>query len=151
MHKSATKCNETLGKWCKNKHGASKIMDTFETYHPMRCRAWVEDERRQLSMMPRREDGDASGLEAGDWRTAPMGSRQGIGEGRGSIGMLEDRDWEAGRRSRWRFVRRTTQRERGSWETRTGEATGCFFVRGSLVFPHGMKKTFQLRRKRKRI
>jgi hypothetical protein len=26
MHKSATKCNETLGKWCKNKHGASKII-----------------------------------------------------------------------------------------------------------------------------
>jgi hypothetical protein len=21
-----------LGKWCKNKHGASKIIDTFETY-----------------------------------------------------------------------------------------------------------------------
>jgi hypothetical protein len=35
MHKSAMKCNETLGKWCKNKHGASKIMDTSETYqHP---------------------------------------------------------------------------------------------------------------------
>jgi hypothetical protein len=33
MHKSATKCNEILGKWCKNKHGASKIIDTFETYH----------------------------------------------------------------------------------------------------------------------
>jgi hypothetical protein len=32
MHKSAMKCNETLGKWCKNKHGASKIIDTFETY-----------------------------------------------------------------------------------------------------------------------
>jgi hypothetical protein len=32
MRKSATKCNETLGKWCKNKHGASKIMDTLETY-----------------------------------------------------------------------------------------------------------------------
>jgi hypothetical protein len=32
MHKSTTKCNETLGKWCKNKHGASKIIDTFETY-----------------------------------------------------------------------------------------------------------------------
>jgi hypothetical protein len=32
MYKSATKCNETLGKWCKNKHGASKIIDTFETY-----------------------------------------------------------------------------------------------------------------------
>jgi hypothetical protein len=32
MHKSATKCNETLGKWCKNKHGTSKIIDTLETY-----------------------------------------------------------------------------------------------------------------------
>jgi hypothetical protein len=32
MHKSATKCNETLSKWCKNKHGASKIIDTLETY-----------------------------------------------------------------------------------------------------------------------
>jgi hypothetical protein len=32
MHKSATKCNETLNKWCKNKHRASKIIDTFETY-----------------------------------------------------------------------------------------------------------------------
>jgi hypothetical protein len=27
------KCNETQDKWCKNKHGASKIMDTLETYH----------------------------------------------------------------------------------------------------------------------
>jgi hypothetical protein len=32
MHKNATKCNKTLSKWCKNKHGASKIMDTMETY-----------------------------------------------------------------------------------------------------------------------
>jgi hypothetical protein len=32
MHKNATKCNETLSKWCKNKHGASKIMDTLKTY-----------------------------------------------------------------------------------------------------------------------
>jgi hypothetical protein len=32
MHKNATKCNETIGKWCKNKHGASKIIDTFEMY-----------------------------------------------------------------------------------------------------------------------
>jgi hypothetical protein len=32
MHKNATKCNETLNKWCKNKHGASKIIDTLETY-----------------------------------------------------------------------------------------------------------------------
>jgi hypothetical protein len=34
MYKNATKCNETIGKWCKTKHGASKIIDTFETYHP---------------------------------------------------------------------------------------------------------------------
>jgi hypothetical protein len=34
MHKSATKCNETIDKWCKNKHGASKIIDTLETYQP---------------------------------------------------------------------------------------------------------------------
>jgi hypothetical protein len=32
MNKSAMKCNETLGKWCKNTHGASKIIDTLETY-----------------------------------------------------------------------------------------------------------------------
>jgi hypothetical protein len=32
MHKNATKCNETLSKWCKNKHGALKIIDTLETY-----------------------------------------------------------------------------------------------------------------------
>jgi hypothetical protein len=32
MHENATKCNKTIGKWCKNKHGESKIIDTFETY-----------------------------------------------------------------------------------------------------------------------
>jgi hypothetical protein len=36
MHKNATKCNETLSKWCKNKHGASKIIDTLETYQATR-------------------------------------------------------------------------------------------------------------------
>jgi hypothetical protein len=33
MHKNAMKCNETQSKWCKNKHGTSKIIDTLETYH----------------------------------------------------------------------------------------------------------------------
>jgi hypothetical protein len=33
MHKNAMKCNKTQSKWCINKHGASKIIDTFETYH----------------------------------------------------------------------------------------------------------------------
>jgi hypothetical protein len=32
MHKNATKCNKTQSKWCINKHEASKIIDTFETY-----------------------------------------------------------------------------------------------------------------------
>jgi hypothetical protein len=36
MHKNATKCNKTVRKWCKNKHGAPKIIDTFETYQ-WRC------------------------------------------------------------------------------------------------------------------
>jgi hypothetical protein len=31
--KNAMKCNKTQSKWCINKHGASKIIDTFETYH----------------------------------------------------------------------------------------------------------------------
>jgi hypothetical protein len=35
MHKIATKCNKTQSKWCVNKHGASKIIDTFETYHTL--------------------------------------------------------------------------------------------------------------------
>jgi hypothetical protein len=26
------KCNKTSGKWCENKHEASKIIDTLETY-----------------------------------------------------------------------------------------------------------------------
>jgi hypothetical protein len=41
MHKNATKCNEILSKWCENKHGASKIIDTFETYQslpPLPCK-----------------------------------------------------------------------------------------------------------------
>jgi hypothetical protein len=32
MHKNAAKCKKTESKWCINKHGASKIIDTFETY-----------------------------------------------------------------------------------------------------------------------
>jgi hypothetical protein len=47
MHKSATKCTETVGKWCINKHGASKIIDTLETYHaatwPMKPRSEMAD------------------------------------------------------------------------------------------------------------
>jgi hypothetical protein len=32
MHKNTTKSNKTQSKWCINKHGASKIIDTLETY-----------------------------------------------------------------------------------------------------------------------
>jgi hypothetical protein len=41
MHKNAMKCNETLSKWCKNKHGASKIIDTFETYQSSRLKVYT--------------------------------------------------------------------------------------------------------------
>jgi hypothetical protein len=47
MHKSATKCNEIVGKWCKNKHRASKIIDTLETYQ--RCRRTRQGKRRSIS------------------------------------------------------------------------------------------------------
>jgi hypothetical protein len=47
------KCNKTQCKWCKNKHGASKIIDTFETYQSSsrgleeeECHARLEAERR---------------------------------------------------------------------------------------------------------
>jgi hypothetical protein len=66
MHKSATKCNEILGKWCKNKHGASKIIDTFETYqaskiidtlktyHCVVCRFHVATGRRRVNKCRKR-------------------------------------------------------------------------------------------------
>jgi hypothetical protein len=41
MHKNATKYNETVGKWCKNKHGASKIIDTLETYQLSQKKALI--------------------------------------------------------------------------------------------------------------
>jgi hypothetical protein len=47
MHKSTTKCNETIGKWCKNKHGASKIIDTFETYQDAKERGVEAQEERR--------------------------------------------------------------------------------------------------------
>jgi hypothetical protein len=43
MHKKATKCNKTQSKWCINKHGESKIIDTFETYQASR----VEKEKAE--------------------------------------------------------------------------------------------------------
>jgi hypothetical protein len=48
MHKNATKCNKTQSKWCINKHGASKIIDTFETYQSA---AVARDHRRSPSSM----------------------------------------------------------------------------------------------------
>jgi hypothetical protein len=47
MHKSAIKCNETVGKWCKNKHGASKIIDTLETYQAPRGIAGMDAEEKK--------------------------------------------------------------------------------------------------------
>jgi hypothetical protein len=67
MHKNATKCNNTQSKWCINKHGASKIIDTFETYQATRML-----EERALCRS------SSSGLCA-LW--APVSARQGKREG----------------------------------------------------------------------
>jgi hypothetical protein len=47
MHKNATKCNKTQSKWCINKHGASKIIDTFEMYH----QAHVKERQEALGVV----------------------------------------------------------------------------------------------------
>jgi hypothetical protein len=51
MHRSATKCNETIGKWYKNKHGASKIIDTFETYHTPSRLPWLAVDIGRIDMV----------------------------------------------------------------------------------------------------
>jgi hypothetical protein len=58
MHKNATKCNETLSKWCKNKHGASKIIDMFETYHAsvVSSLLWKQKELQIFELISSQED-----------------------------------------------------------------------------------------------
>jgi hypothetical protein len=51
MHKSATKCNETVDKWCKNKHGASKIIDTLETYQLTAFNKSVEEKLGKIDIL----------------------------------------------------------------------------------------------------
>jgi hypothetical protein len=74
MHKNAMKCNETLSKWCKNKHGASKIMDTLETYQSPppahseelsldKKRKGVEELFSSSTSAPKNVAGEASALE----------------------------------------------------------------------------------------
>jgi hypothetical protein len=46
MHKNAMKCKKTQSKWCINKHGASKIIDTFETYQ------WHRPQAKSRHPMP---------------------------------------------------------------------------------------------------
>jgi hypothetical protein len=65
MHKSATKCNETIGKWYKNKHGASKIIDTFETYQLAAAPASSGDEIEQPDGFFCREKREGRGRRAG--------------------------------------------------------------------------------------
>jgi hypothetical protein len=65
MYKSATKCNETVGKWCKNKHGASKIIDTLETYQtPSRNRRGVATVTKGRGRQAGQSPGGASTMEA---------------------------------------------------------------------------------------
>jgi hypothetical protein len=71
MHKNTTKCNKTLSKWCKNKHGASKIIDAFETYHGARL-LWAVA-RGGTSRGGRREWAVAGGVAAVAWKRACAG------------------------------------------------------------------------------
>jgi hypothetical protein len=57
MHKNAMKCNETLSKWCKNKHVASKIIDTLETYQAGKL-IEVEDDVAMGHVLAELNDGD---------------------------------------------------------------------------------------------
>jgi hypothetical protein len=73
MHKNATKCNKTLSKWCKNKHGASKIIDTFETYQWEILdteAAASEGGLRGRLYGERRGSGDGCSLQSCGWRGA---------------------------------------------------------------------------------
>jgi hypothetical protein len=57
MHKNTTKCNKTQSKWCINKHGASKIIDTFETYHGAAENLSLEKRCRLFSRVLAAEEG----------------------------------------------------------------------------------------------
>jgi hypothetical protein len=87
MHKNAIKCNETLSKWCKNKHGASKIMDTLEMYQGCtrgRDRT-ARGRRARAGLMPgEEEEADLWARvvsEREKWRSVPvrLGGRLGRG------------------------------------------------------------------------
>jgi hypothetical protein len=62
MHKNAMKCNKTQRKWCINKDGASKIIDTFETYQAqmMQMLSAEEEYRRQRGRQQWILQGDAN-------------------------------------------------------------------------------------------
>jgi hypothetical protein len=51
------KCNKTQGKWYKNKHGASKIIDTLETYH-------TAGKEKYESRIPSTETSKTSGVKS---------------------------------------------------------------------------------------
>jgi hypothetical protein len=54
--------NKTQSKWCINKHGASKIIDTFETYQPP---IFPDTETESKAEMKRGQEAAAPGGGAG--------------------------------------------------------------------------------------
>jgi hypothetical protein len=77
MHKSATKCNETLGKWCKNKHGASKIIDTFQTYQQV-ARIFESIPESFLTIASGDTPIGSAGRAPGEMQFSTMQARKGI-------------------------------------------------------------------------
>jgi hypothetical protein len=65
------KCNKTQSKWCVNKHGASKIIDTFETYHPARLDTVSTSRHRSHLQPPLSHASDIASIDS----KSPWGTR----------------------------------------------------------------------------
>jgi hypothetical protein len=92
MHKNATKCNKTQSKWCINKHGSSKIIDTFEMYQvPPR-------QRRKSSHAPL---GMISTQDEHELHQAPNRGKSGFPSKGRNIPIEAVREERKGRKTAW--------------------------------------------------
>jgi hypothetical protein len=111
------KCNETIGKWCKNKHGASKIIDTFETYHQLnftaQVQAWGE------TLVQQREESMAR---ANSRRAWPEQAPSELGQRKLQVGMARAEQSPGEHRASSRRAQRRSEVE-GTLTRRPGDTT----------------------------
>jgi hypothetical protein len=88
MHKSAMKCNKTVGKWCKNKHGASKIIDTFETYQPTSSTIYLHCSKTTQGSLPATPHRSNNWINYGLCKAFLLGCILGL-----QLGQVESRRW----------------------------------------------------------